>query len=58
MRLVDKDGNSAEIEDLTPDDVLDIVRQYEVKISVLQQRIHDLEGDVDYYTGELARAAW
>jgi hypothetical protein len=65
VRLVDDDGDYVEIEDLTADDVLGIVLQYEAKISELREyasgllgRISDLESDVEYYKYELARVAW
>jgi hypothetical protein len=58
MRLVDDDGDWVEIEDLTAGDVLDIVLQYEAALAVKDQRIADLESDVEYYKYELARASW
>jgi hypothetical protein len=35
-----------------------IIDHYEERLSAKDQRIHDLEEDLDYYKYELARAPW
>lgn len=55
MRLVDDDGNWVEISDLSDDDVLDIIQEYEALVASLKERITTLEGDIEFYQGEIAR---
>jgi hypothetical protein len=35
-----------------------IIEDYEARLAAKDQRIHDLEEDLDYYKYELARAPW
>lgn len=60
MRLVDEDGD---YEEVGWDDEGDfylrmIIEDYEAKLAAKDQRILELEGDVNFYKIELMRSPW
>lgn len=58
MRLVDDDGDWTEIPSWLADVLMVIATVYKQDLATRDERIRELEGDIGFYTGELARAPW